>query len=142
MNLRSLLLAFDREVYPSFSLLQYSISRAVARKRAGYIQITMGKPMPPKPSPGVYRDDPDRDDAASTSSAVLMDHIDYSDSDLPAYEDISIASRPTPAPNQEPQSYARSLTELCSYPILLLNLTIKLPHPSYTPGLTRFPGRN
>jgi len=43
-----------------------------------------------KPSavqPGVYRDDPDRDDAASTSSAVLLDHIDYSNEELPAYSD-------------------------------------------------------
>lgn len=73
----------------------------------------MGKPMLPKPSPGVYRDDLDRDDAASTSSAVLMDDIDYPDSDLPAYEDVPTvptSSRPTPAQLQEPQSYAGFLT--------------------------------
>ena len=71
----------------------------------------MGKPMLPKHSPGVYRDDPDRDDAASTSSAVLMDDIDYPDSDLPAYEDVQTSSRPTEAPLQEPQSYAGFLRE-------------------------------
>lgn len=42
----------------------------------------------PNPSPGVYRDDPDRDDTASTSSAVLMDDIDYLDSRPPTYEDV------------------------------------------------------
>lgn len=71
----------------------------------------MGKPMLPKPSPGVYRDDPDRDDAASTSSAVLMEDIDYPDSELPAYEDVATTSRPPPARNQEPQSYAVFLRE-------------------------------
>lgn len=48
----------------------------------------MGKPIPLKPPPGVYRDEPDRDDAASTSSAVLMEDIGYPDTDLPAYEDV------------------------------------------------------
>ena len=51
----------------------------------------MGKLIPPKPSPGGYRDDLDRDDAASTSSAVLLDDIDCPDSDLPAYEDVPTA---------------------------------------------------
>lgn len=52
----------------------------------------MGKPMPPKPSPGAYRDV----------------NIDYPDSDLPAYEDVPTvptSSRRTPAQLQEPQSY-------------------------------------
>ena len=44
-----------------------------------------------KPPPGVYRDDPDRDDAASTSSAVpLRDHtfLDAGDDEeLPSYTD-------------------------------------------------------
>ena len=43
-------------------------------------QITMRKPMLLNLLPGVYRDDPDRDDAASTSSAVFMNDIDYLDS--------------------------------------------------------------
>jgi hypothetical protein len=47
----------------------------------------MGKPALPPPQPGAYRDDPDRDDAASTSSAVLMGDIDYPDEALPAYTD-------------------------------------------------------
>ncbi|KAF4630823.1 hypothetical protein G7Y89_g7321 [Cudoniella acicularis] len=39
-------------------------------------------------TPGVYRDEPDRDDAASMSSAVLLDDIDsFPDEELPAYED-------------------------------------------------------
>ena len=38
--------------------------------------------------PGVYRDDPDRDDAASMSSAVLLGDIDdIPDEDLPSYSD-------------------------------------------------------
>ena len=38
--------------------------------------------------PGVYRDDPDRDDAASMSSAVLLGDIDdIPDEDLPSYAD-------------------------------------------------------
>ena len=78
----------------------------------------MGKPLLSKPTPGAYRDAPDRDDAASTSSAVLMDDIDYSDADPPAYEDVATTSTPTPARNQEPQSYVRSATELWSYQIL------------------------
>lgn len=49
----------------------------------------MGKSAPAKAPPGVYRDDPDRDDAASTSSAVLLGDIDYPESELPAYEDVA-----------------------------------------------------
>ncbi len=45
--------------------------------------------MTPRPPPGVYRDEPDRDDAASTSSAVLLEDVGYSDADLPAYEDVA-----------------------------------------------------
>jgi hypothetical protein len=42
----------------------------------------------PQNQPGVYRDDPDRDDAASSSSAVLLEDIDYPpDEELPAYSD-------------------------------------------------------
>lgn len=41
----------------------------------------------PPHQPGVYRDDPDRDDAASTSSAVLMGDIDFPEEELPAYSD-------------------------------------------------------
>ena len=55
-----------------------------------------------RPPPGVYRDDPDRDDAASTSSAVPLRSVDfhdeennYPDAELPAYEDVpSIPSGP------------------------------------------------
>ena len=46
----------------------------------------MGKPTQPH-QPGVYRDDPDRDDAASTSSAVLLGDIDYPEEELPSYTD-------------------------------------------------------
>ena len=50
---------------------------------------TMGRAkMTSKPPPGVYRDEPDRDDAASTSSAVsLRDHVEMEDEDLPPYTD-------------------------------------------------------
>lgn len=62
----------------------------------------MGKPSQPH-QPGVYRDDPDRDDAASTSSAVLLGDIDYPDEELPSYTDepyaaeVSIPSGQFPA---------------------------------------------
>lgn len=51
-----------------------------------------------RPPPGIYRDEPDRDDAASTSSAVPMGSVDfheennYPDSELPAYEDVPSTS--------------------------------------------------
>lgn len=48
----------------------------------------MGKPSVTKPPPGVYRDDPDRDDAASVSSAVLLEDVEYNDEDLPSYSDL------------------------------------------------------
>lgn len=45
-----------------------------------------------------YRDEPDRDDAASTSSAVLLGDFDsFPDEALPAYEDTP--SQPLFAPN-------------------------------------------
>ena len=47
----------------------------------------MGKPTS-QPPPVIYRDEPDRDDAASTSSAVSMDTMGYPEADLPAYEDV------------------------------------------------------
>lgn len=49
----------------------------------------MGKLMTPRLPHGVYRDEPDRDDAASTSSAVLLEDVGYPDADLPAYEDVA-----------------------------------------------------
>lgn len=49
----------------------------------------MGKLMTPRPPPGVHSDEPDRDDAASTSSAVLLEDVGYPDADLPAYEDVA-----------------------------------------------------
>ncbi|RDW89270.1 hypothetical protein BP6252_01302 [Coleophoma cylindrospora] len=43
---------------------------------------------------GVYRDEPDRNDAASTSSAVLLGDIDsYPEEDLPAYSDVPAVPR-------------------------------------------------
>ena len=64
----------------------------------------MGKITPAKPPPGTYRDEPDRNDAASTSSAVLLGEIDYSDdadfppdADLPSYEDAASTSSATSA---------------------------------------------
>lgn len=62
--------------------------------------------MPSKSTPRVYRDEPG-DDAASTSSAVLMQDIDYPEAALPAYEEVvaseSIGRSTTHEP--EPQSY-------------------------------------
>ncbi|RFU28761.1 hypothetical protein B7463_g7588, partial [Scytalidium lignicola] len=54
--------------------------------------------------PGVYRDDPDRDDAASTSSAMLMGDIDYPEEQLPAYSDDPnpVNSQALPASHQDP----------------------------------------
>lgn len=53
-------------------------------------------PAPPS-QPGVYRDDPDRDDAASMSSAVLLGDIDgLPDEDLPAYSDSQPYTDATP----------------------------------------------
>ncbi|KAH8652715.1 hypothetical protein BGZ60DRAFT_387661 [Tricladium varicosporioides] len=51
-------------------------------------------------TPGVYRDEPDRDDAASMSSAVLLGDIDsFPDEELPAYEDHpSSSSSAVPRP--------------------------------------------
>ena len=101
----------------------------------------MGKPIvPPKPSPGAYRHDLDRDDAASTSSAILMDNIDYPDSDLPAYEDVPTASSPTPSGNHEPQSYVGLLRDRRRYCVHLLNLSLKILHPPNPASLTFVPG--
>lgn len=70
----------------------------------------MGKPPLSKPSPGVYRDAPDRDDAASTSSALLMNDLDFPEADLPAYDDVVNlrADRREAADVPESQSYAFS----------------------------------
>ena len=66
----------------------------------------MGKSMAPQPTAGVYRDEPDRDDAASTSSAVPMEYIDYPETGLPAYEDVVSSERigRNAAPECEPQA--------------------------------------
>ena len=81
----------------------------------------MGKPLLSKPTPGVYRAPSDRNDASSTSSAVLMDDIDYFDAEPPAYEDVATTSRPTPARSQEPQSYVRfPINPDLSIPMLLM----------------------
>ncbi|KAL8667707.1 MAG: hypothetical protein Q9202_000562 [Teloschistes flavicans] len=65
----------------------------------------MGKVASSKPPPGVYRDDPDRDDAASTSSAVLMEDVEYPDSDLPAYQDVPPVAGTIQSQYHETQSY-------------------------------------
>lgn len=45
------------------------------------------------PPAGVYRDDPDRDDAASISSAVLLGDYDYPEDEPPAYtDDVQVAA--------------------------------------------------
>ena len=57
------------------------------------------------PPPGVYRDDPDRDDAASQSSAMsLHEGIEFHESDepLPPYSDDP-ASSAFPTPPSEPE---------------------------------------
>ena len=65
----------------------------------------MGLKHDAKPPPGIYRDDPDRDDAASTSSAVLLDEVQHPvDSELPAYEDVPTATRPALSHEEEPLS--------------------------------------
>ena len=74
----------------------------------------MGKRAPAQPPPRVYRDEPDHDDATSISSAVPLGDVDfrgdnanYSDADLPAYEDvahISSASSATIGAEEEPMS--------------------------------------
>ena len=56
----------------------------------------MGKTAFTKPPPSRYRDEPepDRDDAASTSSAVPLEGVNvhdnhyHDDAELPAYEDV------------------------------------------------------
>lgn len=93
----------------------------------------MGKNPGSKPPAGVYRDDPDRDDAASTSSAVLMEDVDYPESDLPAYEDVAAAVDSTESHFQETQSYAGLPTMLLSHLVALLNISLKIPYASYSP---------
>jgi len=56
-----------------------------------------------KAPPGVYRDDPDRDDAASISSAVLLGDMDYPEEEPPSYSDIP-AVNAGPFTESEPQS--------------------------------------
>jgi len=66
-----------------------------------------------KPPPVVYRDEPDRADTPSMSSAVLMSDIEYPEEEtpltegfpedeLPAYSDI--AQQPQAAPHGDPIS--------------------------------------
>jgi hypothetical protein len=61
----------------------------------------MGKATVAPPPPSVYRDNPIIDDAASTSSAVLLDDIEgYSDEELPPpYTDEPVASVTAEAPH-------------------------------------------
>ena len=61
----------------------------------------MGRSVPSKLAPGVYRDEPDRDDAASTSSAVFLEDIDQLEAGLPAYEDVVAQERSKPYPGDE-----------------------------------------
>lgn len=63
----------------------------------------MGKPKIALPQPSVYRDTPVVDDAASTSSAVLLDDIDgYPDEELPAYTDDPMPSASHERPGSLP----------------------------------------
>lgn len=60
--------------------------------------------------PGTYRDDPDRDDAASTSSAVLLGDIDgLPEEDLPSYTDSQVDY------TDEPSSTALSVSDGATY---------------------------
>lgn len=49
----------------------------------------MGRPTSPLPPPSVYSDDPDLDDAVSTSSTTLLEEVEYPKADPPAYEDVA-----------------------------------------------------
>ena len=63
----------------------------------------MGKPVvTQKPQPGLYRDDQEHDDVASTSSAVRLENIDYPDADLPAYEDVPASRLRLPNSEESP----------------------------------------
>jgi len=67
--------------------------------------VTNKIPIQPRQA-GAYTDDPD--DAASSSSAVLLEDIDsYPDEDLPAYTDVpsAISKPPTVPPTPRPQPY-------------------------------------
>jgi hypothetical protein len=62
--------------------------------------------------PGVYRDEPDRDDAASTSSAVLLDDIDdIDDEDLPSYSDSHPYTDESPSTADPAASNAETLVQ-------------------------------
>jgi hypothetical protein len=70
---------------PTFHTGHHSLLLSIMGKSKGH----------DRPPPGVYRDDPDRDDAASMSSAVLLGDRDFpqaqDDEDLdglPAYADV------------------------------------------------------
>ena len=89
----------------------------------------MGKKVDSRPAPGVYRDDPDRNDAASTSSAVLMEDVDYPDSELPAYEDVPAAVGSMQSRYQATQSYVILPTMLRSYTMAELTTSLKIPYP-------------
>lgn len=63
------------------------------------------KVIPQSLKAAVARDEPDRDDAASSSSAVLLDNMEaYPEDELPAYSDLpeSSYSKPKPAPVPRP----------------------------------------
>ncbi len=89
----------------------------------------MGFKLVVQPPQSTYRDDPDRDDAASASSAVLMEDVEHPDSDLPAYEDVPSAVRPVRPVDLDTRSYVDLLSGLSSPLMLLLNVSIKIPHP-------------
>lgn len=90
----------------------------------------MGKKSGSKPPPGVYRDEPDRDDAASTSSAVLMEDVEYPESDLPAYEDVPATVTGGQFHDPGTQSYGGLSMMLQSHSVPVLNLSLRyLIHP-------------
>lgn len=74
----------------------------------------MGNPkLTARPPPVIYRDEPDRADTASTSSAVLLSDIEYPEEEtplrdtfpedeLPAYSDV--ARNPQVSPQRDPIS--------------------------------------
>ena len=100
----------------------------------------MGKQLDSRAPAGVYRDDPDRDDAASTSSAVPMGDMEYPDSDLPAYEDVPATMGPTESHYPETQSYLglEILVSSCDS----ANKSLKIPHSSCASPLSPLPRRD
>lgn len=67
----------------------------------------MAKRLPPS-GQSVYTDYPDRDDAASTSSAVLMnDIIDYPEAAPPPYEDTPTSLQSNSSDPRELVAYVR-----------------------------------